>query len=125
MMFGSILYNCWAALLGFTVYFFIALQKTIVLPLNVLLGSFIAAVIVFLIMFPVRYFLSYIFYTPDEIEFEQMEQLPDKQEEPHSIPFNAVEKKSTVEFEDESSEEIAKVVRTMMHKENETMPSRS
>ncbi|WP_332648362.1 hypothetical protein [Lysinibacillus sp. 54212] len=125
MMFGSILYNCWAALIGFTVYFFVALQKTIVLPLNVLLGSFIAALIVFLCMFPVRMFLSYIFYTPKEIEFHQIEQLTDEQSDLPSISPHAGNKTSTVEFEDESTEEIAKVVRTMMHTEEGTMPSRS
>ena len=125
MMFGSILYNCWAALLGFTVYFFVALQEKVVLPFNVLLGSFNAALIVFLFMFPVRMLLSYIFYTPTEIEFEHIEQLTDVQSEIQSISPHVVDKTSTVEFEDESTEEIAKVVRTMMHTEEETMPSRS
>lgn len=124
MMFGSILYNCWAALLGFSVYFFVALQETIILPVNVLFGSFIAAFIVFLCMFPVRLFLSYIFYTPTEIEFEQIEQLVDVESDFQNISPHHVEKSSTVEFEDESTEDIAKVVRTMMHEE-ESMPSRS
>ena len=72
MMFGSIFYNCWGALIAFTIYFFATFQ--IVLPFKSLLGSFIVAIIAFFAMFLVRYFIGYITYTPDRDLFEEFEE---------------------------------------------------
>ena len=125
MMYGSFLYNCWAALLGFTVYFIIVLQQPYVMPIGALIGAFVTAFIVFLCTFLVRMFLGYVLYTPEEVDFQEaleVEKQPSKSEE-LQIPLG--EQTSTVEFEDENSEEIAKVVRTMMHSEGQSIPSRS
>ena len=125
MMYGSFLYNCWAALLGFSMYFFIVLQQPYVMPTSALIGAFITALIVFLCTFLVRMFLGYVLYTPEEVDFQQALEVekPSKTSEELQIPLG--EQTSTVEFEDESSEEIAKVVRTMMHSEGQSIPSRS
>ena len=115
MMYGSFLYNCWAALIGFTVYFIIVLQQPYVMPISALSGAFVTAFIVFLCTFLVRMFLGYVLYTPEEVEFQEsiaVEGQPNTSEE---LQIPLVEQTSTVEFEDENSEEIAKVVRTMMH----------
>lgn len=119
MMFGSIFYNCWGALIAFTIYFFATFQTYF--PLRVLIGSFIVALITFFAMFLVRYIIGYITYTPDndlfgdfEVESDEIDS-PTQQVEVHENRVNAT---STVEFEDESSEEIAKVVRTMIHEDD-------
>ena len=125
MMYGSFLYNCWAALIGFTVYFIIVLQQPYVMPISALSGAFVTAFIVFLCTFLVRMFLGYVLYTPEEVEFQEsiaVEGQPNTSEE---LQIPLVEQTSTVEFEDENSEEIAKVVRTMMHSEGQSIPSRS
>ena len=125
MMYGSFLYNCWASLIGFSVYFFIVLQQPYVMPISALIGAFVTAFIVFFCTFLVRLFLGYVLYTPEEIGLPKsidVERQSNTKEE-RQIPL--VEQTSTVEFEDEGSEEIAKVVRTMMHSEDQSMPSRS
>jgi len=71
-MIGSIFYNCWGALIAFTIYFFATFQSYI--PSRVLFGSFIAALITFFAMFLVRYFFGYVMYTPDHDIFEQFEE---------------------------------------------------
>ena len=125
MMYGSYFYNCWAALLGFAVYLFIVLQQPYVMPASALIGAFATAFIVFLCTFLVRMFLGYVLYTPEEVDFQQALEVekPSKTSEELQIPLG--EQTSTVEFEDESSEEIAKVVRTMMHSEGQSIPSGS
>lgn len=64
MMFGSIFYNFWAAIIGFSLYFFSMLSKDV--PFKVLIGSFIAALISFLLMYAFRFVLAYILHTPND-----------------------------------------------------------
>lgn len=64
MMFGSVFYNFWAAIIGFSLYFFSTLSKDV--PLKVLIGSFIAAIISFLLMYAFRFAIAYILHTPEE-----------------------------------------------------------
>lgn len=125
MMYGSFLYNCWAALLGFTVYFIIVLQQPYVMPISALIGAFVTAFIVFLSTFLVRMFLGYVLYTPEEVEFQESIEVEGQPNTSEELQIPLVEQTSTVEFEDENSEEIAKVVRTMMHSEGQSIPSRS
>ena len=125
MMYGSYFYNCWAALLGFAVYFFIVLQQPYVMPVSALIGSFITAFIVFLCTFLVRMFLGYVLYTPEEVAFQEPLEVEGQSNTSEELQIPLVEQTSTVEFEDESSEDIAKVVRTMMHSEGQSIPSRS
>lgn len=125
MMYGSFLYNCWAALLGFTVYFIIVLQQPYVMPISALIGAFVTAFIVFLCTFLVRMFLGYVLYTPEEVEFQESIEVEGQPNTSEELQIPLVEQTSTVEFEDENSEEIAKVVRTMMHSEGQSIPSRS
>ena len=124
-MYGSLFYNCWASLIGFAVYFFIVLQQPYVMPVNALIGSFVTAFIVFLSTFFVRMFLGYVLYTPEEVGFQDQLELEGPPNTNEGLTTPLVEQTSTVEFEDESSEEIAKVVRTMMHSEDQSIPSGS
>ena len=125
MMYGSFLYNCWAALLGFTVYFVIVLQQPYVMPVSALIGAFVTAFIVFLCTFLVRMFLGYVLYTPEELEFQESIEVEGQPNTSDELKIPSVEQTSTVEFEDENSEEIAKVVRTMMHSEGQSIPGHS
>ncbi|MFF5993339.1 hypothetical protein AAGS61_01135 [Lysinibacillus sp. KU-BSD001] len=124
MMYGSILYNCWAALLGFTVYFFIALQEPYALPVSILISSFIAALIVFVCTFLVRLFLGYVLFTPQEVALQEAKEVDAQQNMTEDVQVPLREQSSTVEFEEDNTEEIAKVVRTMMHKDDQSMLGR-
>ena len=119
-MFGSIFYNLWGGLIAFSFYFFFTLQSG-ALPIRIIMGSFVAAIVVFVAMFFVRYLISFILYTP-----ESEESLPEHQQSETVQDENNVESNhekelihSTAEFQDENSEEIAQVVRTMMNREEE------
>ena len=125
MMYGSFLYNCWAALLGFTVYFVIVLQQPYVMPISALIGAFVTAFIAFLCTFLVRMFLGYVLYTPEEVEFQESIEVEGQPNTSEELQIPLVEQTSTVEFEDENSEEIAKVVRTMMHSEGQSIRGHS
>lgn len=126
MMFGSIFYNCWAALFGFTIYFLIAIMNPFAMPLRTILISSIIAVGVFIIMFPIRYFISYILFTPEEVIFDgELDSADSAEEKAAEQPLPAQQPTSTVEFADESTEDIAQVVRTMMNKDDDAMLSRS
>lgn len=111
-MFGSIFYNCWAALFAFSVYFFMALNKP-VLPSRILLGAFVSALIVFLVTFAIRFLIAFIIYTPEDLVDEQMH---DKEEE-QFVDNNQLGKRLTEEFSDETTEEVAQVVKTLLHTE--------
>lgn len=119
MMFGSIFYNCWGALIAFAIYFFATFQTDF--PLRVLLGSFVVAIIAFFAMFLVRYIIGYITYTPDRELFEEFEEdkneMDSKLEQPKNAEVQGIVS-ATVEFEDESSEDIAEVVRTMINQDD-------
>lgn len=115
-MFGSIFYNLWGALIAFSIYFFSTFQKPFT-PLRILIGSFIVAIIAFFVMFIVRFLIAYILFTPEEDE----EAVEVDREEKELESIEGVKQEvpianSTVEFQDENSEEIAQVVRTMMNR---------
>ncbi|MFC7685394.1 hypothetical protein [Ureibacillus sp. GCM10028918] len=116
-MFGSIFYNFWAALIGFSIYFFSTLSDSSI-PFNSLVSSSIAAAVSFLFMYGIRLFLGYVLYTPDDELFTSLdienEQLREQLEGRMSGASDSGVRHSTVEFTDQSSEEIAKVVQTMM-----------
>lgn len=118
-MFGSIFYNLWGALIAFSIYFFSTFQKPLT-PLRILIGSFVAAIIVFFAMYIIRLIIAYILYTPEDKEEmgegELEENTSDELQEGNQEASSA---SSTVEFQDESSEEIAQVVRTMMSREDQ------
>ncbi|KYG89530.1 multidrug transporter [Metasolibacillus sp. FSL H7-0170] len=124
-MLGSILINCWVALFSFTAYFVYAIQNPLATPIPTIGMSLGVAAIGFIIVFPLRYVLGYIFYTPEEIVFseehDEVAEITTSEEQPF-VQQNAT---STVEFADESTEDIAQVVRTMMHREDEMVKSPS
>lgn len=116
MMFGSIFYNCWAALITFAFYFLVTLLQNVYSPSRILLGSSMTAFLAFVLMFAVRLFIGYVLYTPKEALFDEMKRVNDAAEhvKEDTKQNTSNNKFSTVEFEDEDSEQIAKVVRKMM-----------
>ena len=117
-MFGSIFYNLWGALFAFSIYFFSTFLKPYT-PLRIIIGSFVAAIIAFFVMYIVRFLIAYVLFTPEgdaevgEGNHEENES-DNREEDNQETPTN-----STVEFQDENSEEIAQVVRTMMNREDD------
>lgn len=113
-LYGNIFYNCWIALAPFSVHFLIAMQSPYATP-RVLFGCFATAIIAFFAAYIIRYIIAYVLYTPEADDEQQMnaQQLRDDE-------LQMQEKNSTIEFNDESSEEIAEVVRTMLHTEQPT-----
>lgn len=116
-MLGSLFYNFWAALFSFTVYFIWAIQNPFAMPLQTIGIAFVVAIVGFIIMFFVRYFLGYIFYTPETTTHLEMEdeQIAAMTEDDHNQQFVPRNNRSTTEFEDENTEDVAQVVRTMLH----------
>ncbi|MFJ7404884.1 MULTISPECIES: hypothetical protein [unclassified Lysinibacillus] len=118
-MFGSIFYNLWGALIAFSIYFFMTLQQPLT-PLRIIIGSFVVAIIVFFVMYIVRFIIAYVLFTPNAdqsladsgFEENSSTHIDEESEETSSTS-------STVEFQDESTEDIAQVVRTMMNREDE------
>jgi hypothetical protein len=122
-MFGSIFYNCWAALFSFAVYFIWAIQDPYAYPLPTIGASFVVAVIGFIAMFIIRYFIGYVFYTPKGVVFSDMvdEQGDGVTVNGNQNQFVPQNERTTVEIEENNTEEIAKVVRTMLHKQDEAI----
>lgn len=116
-MIGSILINCWFALFGFAISFIFAIQNSQAMPIPTILMSLAIAFVAFILAFPVRMFLNYIFYTPEDVKFIDGVEKSDGQNTNIAQPFTQQNNASTVEFSDESTEDIAQVVRTMMHTE--------
>lgn len=118
-MFGSIFYNLWGALIAFSLYFFITFQKPYT-PLRIIIGSFVVGIFVFFVMYIVRFLIAYVLFTPESdeevVEGEHEENTSDNHEEENQETPTS---NSAVEFQDESSEEIAQVVRTMMNREDD------
>ncbi|MEK4424452.1 multidrug transporter [Solibacillus sp. FSL K6-1523] len=122
MMFGSLFYNFWAALCSFTVYFIWAVQDPFAFPLPTIGASLVVALIGFIAMFLIRAFIGYVFYTPEHIAYSEVDS-PSNVEPLHAeqqqfVPQN---KRTTVEFEEDNTEEIANVVRTMLHGQEEAI----
>lgn len=122
MMFGSLFYNFWAALCSFTVYFIWAVQDPFAYPLPTIGASLVVALIGFVVMFGIRAFIGYVFYTPENIAYSEVESTsntePLNTEQQQFVPQN---KRTTVEFEEDNTEEIANVVRTMLHGQEEAV----
>ena len=117
-MFGSIFYNLWGALIAFSIYFLVHF-KTIYASANPDWLFYCSNHRIF-VMFIVRFLIAYILFTPEEdeeavevdIEEKELESIEGVKQE---VPIA----NSTVEFQDENSEEIAQVVRTMMNREED------
>ena len=69
--------------------------------------------------------MGYVFYTPEEVGFQELLGVKGQPNTSEELQIPLVEQIPTVESEDENSEEIAEVVRTMMHSEGQSIPSRS
>lgn len=118
-MFGSIFYNLWGALIAFSCYFFITFQQPYT-PLRIIIGSFIAAIIVFFVMYIVRFLIAYVLFTPNADQALADSGLEENSStHPDEGSNVASSTSSTVEFQDENTEDIAQVVRTMLNREDE------
>lgn len=120
---GSIFYNFWAALFSFAVYFIWAIQDPYAMPWPTIGKALVFAAVGYVAMYVIRYFMGYVFYTPEafvysEIEDEQINMEAMSENQNQFVPQN---ERSTVEFEEDNTEEIAKVVRTMLHGQDEAV----
>lgn len=114
-MFGSIFYNFWAALLSFAVYFIAGIQNPYAMPLPTIGTALVISAIAFSLMFLIRYFLGYVFYTPEAPVLSQTEEeLPVVAKETDKTQTVPQSDHTTMEVEDENTEEIAQVVRSML-----------
>lgn len=82
---------------------------------------FFAALAAFILLFAVRYLIGYILYTPDDGLFEEFiegtgenNSVQEDVDEISERDTNPLNQSSKMEFQDESSEEIAKLVRSML-----------
>jgi len=117
-MFGSIFYNLWGALIAFSIYFFSTFLKPYT-PLRIIVGSFVAGIIMFFAMYIVRILIAYVLFTPEGAEeLVEGENEENGSENPEEENQEIPTANSTVEFQDENSEEIAQAVRTMMNRED-------
>lgn len=110
-MFGSLYYNFWLALIGFTVYF-LARFQTNQAPLSIILFGFLWAAIAFIVTFILRGILGYIMYTPESEE--DILESNDEQQSEQQAGATVGEMNSPLENQ---SEEIAQVVQTMLQQD--------
>lgn len=116
-MFGSIFYNLWGALIAFSIYFFSTFLKPYT-PLRIIVGAFVAGIIMFFVMYIVRFLIAYVLFTPEgDEELVEGEHEENESENIEGENQETPTANSTVEFQDEDSEEIAQAVRTMMNRE--------
>lgn len=118
-MFGSLFYNFWGALFSFSVYFIWAIFDPYAMPWPTIGIAAVAAIIGFFVMFAVRYLVGYIMYTPEDVVHNEPEIMNDavSVEEDGNQQFIPQNNRTTTEFEEENTEEIAQVVRSMLHGE--------
>ena len=123
-MYRSIFFNCWIALIAFSFYFIKTIYETggTAAPIQTIMWSFLWAFFGFGLAYGLRAFLDYILYTPEpidgEMETEAISNFSDGLDnEVTSGSTLSIQNNSTVEFQDESSEDIAQVVRTMLQRD--------
>ena len=123
-MYRSIFFNCWIALIAFTLYFIKTIYDTggTAAPIPTIAWSFLWAAIGFVLAYGIRAFLDYILYTPEQIDVAvdtvwDQNTSDSLDREAMSGSTLAARNSSTVEFQDESSEDIAQVVRTMLQRD--------
>lgn len=124
MMYRSIFFNCWIALIVFTLYFIKTIYQTggAAAPISTIAFSFFWAGIAFVFAYVLRAFLDYILYTPEHIEISMETEgihniSSEVEDEATSGSTLSMRNNTTIEFQDESSEDIAQVVRTMLHRD--------
>lgn len=117
-MVGSFLYNCWAALIAFTIYFLVSLQSTKT-PTSIIIDSFIFAIVGFLFTYLVRFIIAFVIYTPtDEQEDEHIESEETTEQSNEEVEEQTSSKDNTSPtVNNDQAEELAKVVKTMMSKD--------
>jgi hypothetical protein len=122
-MYRSILFNCWIALIAFTLYFVSTIYLTggAAAPSKTIAMSFLWAAIGFVFAYMLRAFFNYILYTPEQIEVamenENRQNVLKEYADDATSGSLRNNSTSTVEFQDETSEDIAQVVRTMLNRD--------
>lgn len=119
-MIKSILFNFWIALFAFTIYFGVTIFQTggNVPPIKTLIVAFIWAIVGFIVAYGLRALINYVLFTPEEITLEEDETIASTAASNINVASDGVaipNSQSTVEFQDESTEDIAQVVRTMLN----------
>ena len=114
-MYGSIFYNCWGALIGFTLALLLQISEPFAMPMPTILTSLLWAAIAFGIMFGVRFFLGYVLYTPEELTYDPLDE--DALQALQDLQSISSQESSALQFAETNNEEVAQVVRTMLNKE--------
>jgi hypothetical protein len=118
-MIKSILFNFWIALFAFAIYFGSTIYQTggNVAPIQTIVISFVWAIVGFIVAFGLRAIVNYVLFTPEEIALEEDEEIVAIDTNDGMVASDFVQQatQSTVEFQDESTEDIAQVVRTMLN----------
>lgn len=125
-MYRSIFFNCWIGLLSFTIYFIKTIYSTkgLAAPIPTIAYSVLWGTIGFVAAYGLRAMLDYVLYTPEipEIDTPDLGDNGNGTEDKVQVDQPFV-KTSTVEFQDESSEDIAQVVRTMLNQDEPSIRS--
>ncbi len=110
-MVGSYLTNCFAALIAFTIYFFMTFQS-LKSPTTVIIWSLIVAIIMFLITYLIRYLIAFVMYTPSEEESsDDSEKAKQSNEKNVEESLNKIKPETVTENQ---AKELAEAVKTMM-----------
>ncbi|MBO2534598.1 hypothetical protein [Rummeliibacillus suwonensis] len=110
-MVGSFLYNCWAAVIAFTIYFLMTF-RSFNSPTSIIIKAFIAASIVFFLTYLVRFIIAFVLYTPPEESSQDGEELEGRSES--EVEEQSENDKASEEFSDDQAQKLAKTVKTMM-----------
>ncbi|WP_100330934.1 hypothetical protein [Bacillus xiapuensis] len=114
---GSIFWNIWSLIAGFTLYFLLSFTKGE--PLPVIAGSFAAGAVFFILTFIVRWML-HVAFPPgsyaDMTEYEEQSSDQNKKEEMPAASANSDGEVNPSEKKTEiNSEKTAAVIRNMMN----------
>ncbi|OZI11540.1 hypothetical protein CEW92_11265 [Bacillaceae bacterium SAS-127] len=115
---GSVLWNIWIMIAGFTLYFLLSFPDGE--PLPVILGSFVAAAIFFILMFVIR-FMLFIAFPPDSFAAghieEKLSTQGEVQEETYEeeMPIKGEKDGQAKRLEMTDSEKTAAIIREMIN----------
>ncbi|WP_338754039.1 hypothetical protein [Bacillus sp. FJAT-52991] len=115
---GSILWNIWFMIAGFTLYFLLSFPNGE--PLPVILGSFVVAAMFFILMFIIR-FMLFIAFPPDSFAAKHVEEGLSAQEETQeenredTISIKADQDTVAKQLEMTDSEKTAAIIREMIN----------
>ncbi|WP_203362328.1 hypothetical protein [Bacillus sp. REN10] len=111
---GSILWNIWMMIAGFSLYFLLSFPNGE--PLPVILGSFAASAVFFVLMFIIR-FMLFVAFPPEHLTAEHVEKerLASQETSEEEITVEADKEAAAKQSEMIDSEKAAAAIREMMN----------